>query len=318
MTDRGRVAIVGVGYSTVGRRTGLTERELMAQAGVAALSDAGLEPSAIDGVSTMGAEALDGAWMLGMTPVRWLSNAGRAPAFVYPALQSIAAIRAGFCDTCIAFRVITQRLATRQQRAPAPDVHVGDDQQFMAPFGCIAGGHWAGLFMQRYMAEYGATEEDFGAFAVAQREWASLNDDALLRDRIDVDDYLNSRYVSQPLRLLDCDYPCDAGSAVIFTTEERARDLRQKPVFVESFGMSGVHDMTFELLQDMVHTAPTQCADDLWSRTDITASDVDCAQLYDGFSIITFQWLEALGFCGPGKQARLSRMATRVWEEASR
>jgi len=100
----GRVAIVGVGYSTVGRRTGLSVRQLTAQAGTAALADAGLSGADIDGVSTMGGEALDAAYMLGCAPVTWFSNAGIGPAFVYPVLQSIAAIKAGFCTTCIAFR----------------------------------------------------------------------------------------------------------------------------------------------------------------------------------------------------------------------
>ena len=100
--------------------------------------------------------------------------------------------------------------------------------------------------------------------------------------------------------MLDCDYPCDSGSAIIYTTEERARDMRQKPVFVESYALSAITDLNFEILEDMAVTAPKHCADQLWARTDLGPKDVDCAQLYDGFTFITFQWLEALGFCEPG------------------
>jgi acetyl-CoA acetyltransferase len=174
------------------------------------------------------------------------------------------------------------------------------DTQFMAPFGDFSPTQWAGLLMNRYMHESDATEEHFAEFAVVQREYASKNEDALQRKPLSAEQYLAAPYISKPLRLLDCDYPCDSGSAVIFTTEERARDLRQRPVFVEATALAAHHNMSFETLPDMVRTSPAQCAELLWSRTDLRPDDVDCAQLYDGFSIITFQWLEALGFCEPG------------------
>jgi acetyl-CoA acetyltransferase len=106
--------------------------------------------------------------------------------------------------------------------------------------------------------------------------------------------------------LFDCDYPCDSASAVIFTTAERARDFRKKPVHVEAWALSAVRgseDMMndFALLDDHTANGPVHCAKALWSRTDLTPQDVDSAQLYDGFTIITFQWLEALGLCGMGE-----------------
>jgi acetyl-CoA acetyltransferase len=163
------------------------------------------------------------------------------------------------------------------------------------------------MFTQRYMQQYGATEEDFGNHVVTQRYHASMNDDAIFRDPITVDDYLAARYVSKPLRILDCDYPVDSGSAVIFTTEERARDLAQPLVLVESYALNAIRDLHFEVMSDMVHTAPVQTAKKLWEGTDLTPADVDTAQLYDGFSIIVFQWLEALGFCGEGEAAAFVR-----------
>jgi acetyl-CoA acetyltransferase len=151
------------------------------------------------------------------------------------------------------------------------------------------------------MFEYKETEEHYAAHVVAQRYHASLNDDAIFRDPLTAEDYFAARYVSEPVRILDCDYPVDAGSAVIFTTEERARDLEQKPVFVESAALSSISELNFELLSDMARTAPHHCAELLWSRTDLGPADVDCAQLYDGFTFITFEWLEALGLCGEGE-----------------
>jgi acetyl-CoA acetyltransferase len=300
----GRVAIVGVGYSTIGRRTGLSVSQLATQATKAALDDAGMTRADIDGISTMGSEALGDGWAMGIEPLNWFSSSLMAPAFSYAAIQSIAAVASGMCHTAMTTRVIQQQPTGAQQAAgqgTRPVAGVGGDPQFLLPLGAGNPTQWAGLLTQRYMAEYGATEEQFGAHVVAQREHASRNEDAFFRDPLTVEDYLESRYVSKPVRILDCDYPCDSGSAVIFTTEERARDFKAKPVFVEASALSAVRDLNFEIEEDMVRTSPAHCAEQLWSRTDLTPADVDTAHLYDGFSIIVFQWLEALGLCGPGE-----------------
>ena len=94
------------------------------------------------------------------------------------------------------------------------------DQQFLLPMGLGSPVNWAGLLTQRHMAQYGTTEEQFGHHVIAQREYAAQNEDAFFRDRLTMEEYLASRYVSKPVRLLDCDYPCDSGSAVVFTTED--------------------------------------------------------------------------------------------------
>jgi acetyl-CoA acetyltransferase len=298
-----RVAIVGVGYSAVGRHTGLSERHHAAQAAVAALGDAGLRAADVDGVTTWGGDALDFAHMLGMTPVSWQLNVGVAPAFITPAVHAAMAVATGHSEICMAWRIMMQQPSTAA--LSAGEAQLGQpsaaDFQFMAPFGDFSPTQWAGLLMNRYLHESDATEEHFAAFAVAQRDYAMRNPDALQRSPLTAEQFLAAPYISKPLRLLDCDYPCDSGSAVIFTTEERARDLRQTPVFVEASALSGIHNMSFETLPDMVRTSPAHCADVLWSRTDLGPADVDCAQLYDGFSVITFQWLEALGFCQPGQ-----------------
>jgi acetyl-CoA acetyltransferase len=304
MVKTHRVAIVGVGYSRVGRRTGLSEWQLGSQAFQAAIDDAGMKPSDIDGVSSMGGDSMELGAMLGMTPLNWFSTGPIGPAFVQPALHSIAAVASGFCHTCVAFRIIKQMpsFAPSNGAGAIPVRRASGDQQFQAPFGTAASAATIGGWeMQRYMAQFGATEEQFALNAVTQRYHASLNDDALHRQPITVDDYLASRYISKPTRILDCDYPVDAGSAIIFTTEERARDFQQKPVFVESYALTALGGLDFSQLDDQAQTAPWQCAEQLWANTDLGPEDIDCAQLYDGFTIITFQWLEALGFCGAGE-----------------
>ncbi len=307
-----RVAAVGVGYSTTGRRTGLNSRQLAIEGAKAAMDDAGMTPTDIDGVSVLwsvagpappeveSVDALDIAHMLGYAPVNWYSN-GAGPAYIGTALHAIAAIRAGLCHTCITFRVINQRMSTSELEAGADETPAAGDSQFTLPFGQLLPLQAiAAMPMRRHMAIYGTTEEQFAQHAVNQRYHASLNEDAIFREPLTVEDFLAYPYITSPLRILDCDYPVDSGSAVIYTTEERARDFKQKPVFVESAAYSGMGYMAFEI-GDMLQSAPFHTGKNLWERTDLTPVDVDCAQLYDGFSIIAFQWLEALGFCEPGE-----------------
>jgi len=297
-----RVAIVGVGYSDVKRNSGRSERHHAAQAAVRALDDAGLKASDIDGASTWGGDSNDFGWMLGFQNLKWNLNVDVSPAFIAPAYHAYLAVAAGHCETAMSFRIMMQQppsaalaAGSAQLGTPSPG-----DTQFMFPFGDFSPVQWAGLFMQRYMHETGNTEEAFAKFAEVQRAYASRNPEALLRDPLTAADFLAQPYVSKPLRVLDCDYPCDSGSAVIFTTEERARDLRQPMVLIETAAVSSLHNMMFEVMPDMTHTSPAHCAKTLWSRTDLRPDDVDTAHLYDGFSIITFQWLEALGLCEPG------------------
>jgi acetyl-CoA acetyltransferase len=319
---RNKVAIAGLGYSTIGRHLPYPDDELIRQAMTAAMQDAGIKPMDIDGISTMGGNAMSIGGLLGIMPLNYFHTSAGGPAFVEPALESIMAIASGMSHTCAAVRLIRQMPSqTERLRDPAANaVRVADRSgflgsgidaatatQFTAPFGAgAAAAMIAGLETQAHMARYGTTEEHFAHHVVAQRYHASMNDDALFRDPLTIDDYFNSRYVSKPVRLLDCDYPCDSAAAVIFTTAERARDLRKKPVHVDAWALSAVRgspDMMgdFGLLEDHTANAPVHCAKSLWSRTDLGPEDVHCAQLYDGFTIITLQWLEALGLCPMGE-----------------
>jgi len=311
-----RVAAVGVGYSTTGRRTGLTSWQLAIQAAKAAMADAGMGPQDMDGVALLwgaagptdgtqdSVEPDDFGYMLGMSPLNWYGTAG--PAYIGPAIQAVAAIKAGFAHTVLTLRIINQRMSSKEeianQEANPEPTRVPGDFQFTLPYGSVSSiQQIAALSAQRHMDRFGTTEEQFGAHVIAQRHFATMNEDAIFRDELTMEEYLNSRYISEPVRLLDCDYPVDSASAIIYTTEERAHDFKQKPVFVDSASYSSVKYMTFENIDDVNENSPFHAAEKLWERTDLTPDDVDCAQLYDGFTIIVFQWLEALGFCKLGE-----------------
>ncbi|TFV88838.1 thiolase family protein [Blastococcus sp. CT_GayMR16] len=303
MTGTGRrVAIVGVGYSTVGRDTGLSLKQLIAQGAQAAMADGGVEQADIDGVAMHAfpphfVPAYECGALLGLPSLKWTSGSIEGPAFLSAGIHAAAAVASGTADVVLALRPMLRLGAT----GPTPGASAAGGRQFLEPFGAGRPAQWAGMIKQRMMSEFGWGEEAFGRQMVAQREFAALNPDALLRERITLDDYMNTRYVAKPLRLLDCDYPVDSCGAVIFATEERARDFAQKPVFVESwsFGTSGESD--FELAEDMTRTSSFSAAADMWARTSLTPEDVQVAGLYDGFSPITLNWMEALGLCGRGE-----------------
>jgi acetyl-CoA acetyltransferase len=301
-----RVAIAGVGFSEVGRRLPYTDDQLVHQAVTAAMADAGMAPANIDGIATMGGNAMAIGGLLGIMPLNYFySSTLLGPAFVEPAIMAISSVASGLAHTCVAVRLIRQQGgANRNPNAPVPvgPQRVAGDAQFSGPFGAGAAGATIGAFqMQRHMQQYGTTYDQFAANAVNARYHASLHPEAIFRDPITAQEYLDSRFVSEPLRLLDCDYPVDSSAAVIFTTAERASDWAHKPVMVESYALSAIRDFDMSLIEDFTWNSPAHCAETMWSRTDLKPADVDTAQLYDGFSVITFQWLEALGFCGRGE-----------------
>ncbi|MDD2818838.1 MAG: hypothetical protein PHN51_08610 [Candidatus Nanopelagicales bacterium] len=306
MAKKNRVAIVGVGYSDVSRGSGLTLDKLTAQSSVAAMNDAGIKPTDIDGVVVHSfphqfVSSTHTAAMLGIPDVAFYSGNVDGAAYSVAAMHAIAAIASGSAETVLTLRTVHKAGAAGGAAMLGPQRGIPGNMQFGMPYGSFTGSHWAGMYMQRHMAMYGSTEEDFGAFAIAQRKFAVANPtESFFHEELTMDDYMNSRYIAKPLHLLDCDYPVDSSSALIFTTEERARDMKQKPVFFDSWANGTTAEADFSLVRDMTHSSPWMAAKRMWSRTDLKPSDVNTAGLYDGFSFIAMQWLEALGFCDEG------------------
>ena len=299
------LAIAGVGYSPISRDSGLTVLQSAAYACKAALGDAGLAPKDIDGVAEYGFPfELVTTWeiadTLGIPELQWYADlTATAPAGIGAVIEAASAIASGICETCLVYRTVS-RSGGHSGGRPRPRA-VGGDMQFSAPYGNFAAPQWHALYMQRHMAVYGTKEEHFGAIAVAQREFAGLNPMAIMRQPITMEDYLSARYISEPLRLLDCDLPVDGAGAVVITTVERARDMKQVPVHIDSWALgTGPRPDRFQW-GDMTTAGNKYAAANMWRRSSFTPSDVDTAQLYDGFTIITMQWLESLGFCAPGE-----------------
>ena len=308
MTSLARdVAVVGVGYSELTRAGDPNPRSLALVAAKEALADAGLRGSDLDGIFEykFGPEspgAQDAARLLGAPDLAAFADImPTGPSGLAGALAGAMAVASGTCETALVFRCLTRAAGHQGGVAEGPD-RVGGNQQFLTPYGYL-GGIIVELALKkrRWMEQYSRPEEDFGRIAVNARRWAALNPRAVLRAEVTMDDYLSSRMIADPLRLLDCDYPVNGAVAAIITTAERARDLRQRPVLIDamSYGTGKGVDWTFG--DDYLYGGTIGCASRLWERSSVTVADVDVAQLYDGFTPVTVSWIEALGACGLGE-----------------
>lgn len=299
------VAIAGVGYSEIGRALDRSAGALTLQACMAALDDAGLAATDVDGIATYpgGHDSVSSFYVsegLGLPKLNWFNDLfGWMPAGITPVIAAAEAVAAGQCDVALAFRTVKRN----RTRPPGQGFggRVGGDAQFRAPFGDVMTSQWLAMWARRHMHEYGTTEEQLGSIAVTFREHASLNPRAPLRDRITLDDYFASRIITTPFRILDCDFPVDGGGAVVITTEERARDLAKPPVrYVAGVFATGPRP-DWEQWDDLTSMASRYAAEALWRRSGMRPDDIDVAELYDGFSWTALCWLEDLGVCAKGE-----------------
>ncbi len=301
------VAVVGVGYWPPVRSGHFDIGEITLSACRAALDDAGLAPSDVDGIvqysfgsdspSAVGAQRL-----LGIRNLHVFNDImGSGPSGLASAMDASMAIASGACETVLVYRCITREAGHTGAVRERPS-GVGGPVQFSGPYGF--GGaliHSMGMRKRRRIAELGGSVEDYGQIAVNARRWGALNERAVLRDLITMDDYLASRPIADPLVLLDCDYPVSGVVAAVLTTAERAADLAQKPVLVDSLAYGTGSNPDWLYHDDFLFGGTIPCAERLWSLASVRPEDVDVAELYDGFTHITISWIEALGLCGIGE-----------------
>lgn len=301
------VAIAGVGYSELSRKGEPNPNSLAITAAKAALSDAGLTATDVEGIFEykFGPEspgAQDMARLLGIPDLAAFADIMASnPSGLASALAGVMAVASGACETVLVFRCLTRAAGHQGGVASGPD-SVGGRDQFLTPYGYL-GGILVNLALKkrRWMDEYDRPEDDFGRIAVNARRWSALNPRAVLREELTMDDYLSSRMVVDPLRLLDCDYPVNGAVATVITTAERAADLRQPAVLVDAmtYATGRGADWVFDV--DFLYGGMFDCAERLWQRSSLKLDDVDVAQVYDGFTPVTVAWLEALGACARGE-----------------
>ena len=160
------------------------------------------------------------------------------------------------------------------------------------------------MMFRRYQHVYGATSEQLGRVAVAQRKHAALNERAIMRRPITVEDYLSSRLIVAPLHVYDYCLINDGGVALILTTAKRARDLAQPPVLISGIGRAELNVGATSLrprLQDFYRPAQVLAAEQVYAMAGVGPAEIDALQVYDSFSCHVFFALEGFGFCGPGE-----------------
>jgi acetyl-CoA acetyltransferase len=306
---RDRCAIVGAGTSQLGKVPGVSAQGLLEEAIGNALNDSGLTTKDIDGLLLRGPDeiytfhqVMGERLGIDCTFSTTLTNGGASQ--VMGVALAVMAIEAGLATTVVvgygrdnwsrvhANKENHMRASGRPQQMYG--VEFGPE---IGLFGAVAA-HAFGA--QRHMHEFGTTREQFGKIAISFRDHALRNPEAVMKKPLSIEDYFNGRMIVSPFGLFDCSLQTDAAGAVIVTSSERAKDLRQKPVLIKGFGMgnnlSGWHNN-----DNLTHTGAIQAGKLAYSMAGLGPTDVDFAQIYDCFTYMVLVQLEDYGFCKKGE-----------------
>lgn len=302
MGSSARAAIVGVAESDLGRTPDKTVLQLQAQAARAALDDAGLTFSDVDALFCAGHWAWSPNLMLaeylGLQP-RYTdtTNIGGC-SFEAHVGHAVAGIQAGLFEVALIAYGSTQR-SDRSRNRGVPTFKLTD--QYELPFGLPTPMGAYALAATRHMHEYGTTSEQMAEVAVATRKWAMLNEKAMKRDPITIEDVLNSRWIAEPLHLLDCCLVTDGGGAVVIASAERARSARKAPVWILGHGEAHTHNSIANMPDLATHGAAITSGQAAFAMAGLRPDEIDVVEIYDSFTITVLMTLEALGFCGRGE-----------------
>ncbi len=308
MTLRDKACVTGIGETAYVRGSTKTAFELQMEASLKAIRDAGLDPRQIDGVIPIGivsGTAEDFIDNFGITDLRFsalVPHGGASPAMALQA--AAAAVAAGVCNhVLIAFGRNVTAAATTKAGArihTMPQFHYVTEFEY--PLGNVAPAQIYAPMARRHMELYGTKVEHFGEVAVAHRQHALLNDNAVMKKPITLEDHANSRMISDPFRLLDCSLESDGGAACIVSSAERAADLRHRRVFISGVA-EGHPDQPGSITQrpDMTSLGIAKAAERAFRMAGVTHADIDVAEIYDCFTYAVIRQLEDMGFCKKGE-----------------
>ncbi|WP_030685532.1 lipid-transfer protein [Streptomyces globisporus] len=310
----GRAAVVGIGATEFSKDSGRSELSLAVEAVRAALDDAGLTPADVDGLVTFTMDTnpeITVAQASGIGELSFFSRVhyggGAACATVQ---QAALAVAAGIAEVVVCYRAFNERSGRRfgsgvQRREPSAE---GAALGWQLPFGLLTPASWVAMAAQRYLHAYGLTPDAFGHVAVTDRRHAARNPAAYFHGKpITLADHAASRWIVEPLRLLDCCQETDGGQAIVVTSVERARDLPRPPavVLAAAQGAGRKQEAMTSFYRDDLTGLPEMgvVARQLWRTSGLAPSDIDVGILYDHFTPFVLMQLEEFGFCGPGEAA---------------
>jgi acetyl-CoA acetyltransferase len=301
---RGKYAIVGAGETPVGKLGGKSTLALHQWAIKNALEDAGLTNKDVDGLLTnqptddpRRSYAVDVSHAVGIMPT-YLTDLALGGATPIAMVQHAAmAIEAGLANT-----VVCVHARVRASKALIPErVEVRDgEEDFEEPYGLIGAVATHAFAASRHMYEYGTTSEQLGGIAMATRKHASLNANATMRKPITLEDHQNSRWIVEPLHLLDCSLQSDGGGAVVVTRAERAREMKNRPVYILGMGMHSPH-ATLAEAPTITTLGGKVSSGHAYEMAGLKPTDMQFAQIYDCFTITTLITLEDYSFCPKGE-----------------
>ncbi|MFK8909796.1 lipid-transfer protein [Streptomyces sp. YS-3] len=310
----GKAAVAGIGATEFSKDSGRSELKLAVEAVRAALDDAGLTPDDVDGMVTFTMDTspeITVAQAVGIGELSFFSRihygGGAACATVQ---QAALAVASGVAEVVVCYRAFNERSGRRfgsgvRHREPSAE---GAALGWSLPFGLLTPASWVAMAAQRYLHTYGLTPEAFGQVAVVDRRHAATNPAAYFYRRpITLADHAASRWIVEPLRLLDCCQETDGGQALVVTTAERARDLRRPPAVITAAaqGAGRRQEGMTSFYRDSLTGLPEMgvVARQLWRTSGLTPAEVDVAILYDHFTPFVLMQLEEFGFCEPGTAA---------------
>ncbi len=310
----GRAAIAGIGATEFSKDSGRSELTLAVEAVHAALADAGLSPADVDGMVTFTMDTspeITVAQAAGIGDLSFFSRihygGGAACATVQ---QAALAVATGVAEVVVCYRAFNERSGRRfgsgvQQREPSAE---GAALGWALPWGLLTPASWVAMTAQRYLHAYNLTPEAFGHVAVTDRRYAANNPAAYFHNKpITLADHAASRWIVEPLRLLDCCQETDGGQGLVVTTAERARDLRQAPAVITAAaqGAGRRQEAMTSFYRDDLTGLPEMdvVARQLWRTSGLRPADIDVGILYDHFTPFVLMQLEEFGFCKPGEAA---------------
>ena len=312
-------AIAGIGATEFSKESGRSELQLAAECSLAACQDAGVDPADIDGMITFTIDNSDEVNLARCLGVKDLAYTTRIPgggaAAAATLYQAMALVNAGICSNVLIWRAMNERSQYRFGQNPSQQMmgyQAGNGTGSLlwcVPFGAMTPASWGALQASRYMHTYGITNRDLGYVSVQQRAYAATNPNAWFYQRpITLEDHQSSKWIQEPvLRLLDCCQESDGGVAILVTSLERARDLRQPPVKIVGACQSIPYNV--EVISNYYHDDLTVMpeswgtAERLYAQTGMKPDDIQAAMIYDAFTPQVLMQLEAFGFCGKGEGA---------------
>ena len=305
MTLREKAAITGIGETAYVRGSGKSAFQLQIEASLTAIADAGLTPKDIDGIIPIGitgAPAEEFVTSFGIEDLRFSALTPMGGASSIAAVQcAAAAIAAGLCSHVLIAAGRNSFLGARAgvRIHEMPQFHFVTE--FELPLGAIAPAQLYAPMARRHMELYGTTSKQLGEIAVTIRQHALLNDNAIMKKPITLEDHQKSRMIADPFRLLDCSLESDGGAAFVVSAAERAKDMRQPPTYV--MGVAEGHpDSPSSITQrsDMTRLGMAKAAPKAFAMAQVRHDDIDVAEIYDCFTWIVLCQLEDMGFCKKG------------------